>query len=76
MPEDLDTLHYKRMEISRALTCHLGGDPLRIKVIGSEDQSRYLNATVAQVRVIREILGGGSHEEILAAVAAVIEERQ
>lgn len=54
-----DTFNYERNEIWRALSRHREDDgPLQVKIRGSKDESRWLNATPAQVRAIADILGG------------------
>lgn len=69
MDEDQDTMDYKRREIAEALRDHSEGLPLKVKVLGEAGSSKYLSASPAQVRAIREILGGGSLEDIATALA-------
>lgn len=59
---------YEREQITRALADHPDHHTLMIKIVGDENATKYLNATPAQVRAIREILGGGRPEDVVAAL--------
>lgn len=74
MVDSSEVQAYKRKEINQALFNHPEHHALTVKVVGDTGASKYLNATPAQVRVLREVLGGGSLTDITDAVWAMFRE--
>lgn len=64
-----DLLSYKRREIDAVLDGHDWAYPLKVKVFGTGGDTKYLGATLSQATTIREILSGGSFNDIVAALA-------
>jgi hypothetical protein len=55
---------YKRKEIDEALSGHPEEQNLRLKIMGASVSTKWLSVTPRQVRAIRELLGGGSPDEV------------
>ena len=66
---DEDTERYVRGEITRALSGHPEGEPLRIKIRGEEHETHWLRVTEPQVRAIRELLATGDLEAVREVLA-------